>query len=261
MIRTWTDDQKDFLRENYKKLSYAEIAGLLGKPVGHVKSQASNLHITVTRAWPEKHLQILRELYADTSTQEIADQIGRKLSTVYSMAKNLGLQKSEEFQNSPLSGRLTKYNAEERGGKYRFQKGQISHNKGLRRPGYAPGRMAETQFKKGHTPHNALPIGTEIVSTDGYRKIKIAEPDIWEFVHRRTWEQQYGPIPHEMMIRFRDGDKLNCDVENLMLVTKTDNALYNSIWDIPEEVVPAMAALAELKKELRNAEKQNARPA
>lgn len=252
MIRTWTEEQKAFLRENYGTLSYPEIAAALGKPVGHVKSKASAMKITKSRAWPEEKIEELRRRYPNEITQRIADDLGKPISTVYSMAKKLGLAKTEEFQNSELSGRLTKFNAEERGGHSRFQKGQTSWNKGTKGICGTHPNSRRTQFRKGQKPHNTLPVGAEVVSTDGYRKIKIAEPNTWEFVHRRTWEAAHGPIPPGEMIRFKDGDQMNCDLDNLMLITRTEHALYNSKWNIPAEIVPAMAALSTLKKELNN---------
>lgn len=45
----------------------------------------------------------------------------------------------------------------------------------------------------------------------------------WEFLHRAVWEEHNGPIPEGMVIIFKDNDKLNCDIENLMLVTKGES--------------------------------------
>jgi hypothetical protein len=256
MTRTWTESDITFLRENYKKLSYAEIATAIGKTASMVKSQASNLKITTSRQWTDAQRSTLRELYPDTKSETIAALIGKRVHSVYGMAKKLGLKKSEAFYGRKECGRLTKMN-NTRGAPTRFKKGMTSWNKG-KKIGSHP-NSANTQFKKGHRPLNALSVGAEVVSTVGYRKLKIAEPDVWVYVHRRNWEEAHGPIPPGRMIRFKDGDRLNCDLSNLELETRSEHVLRFSKHKFPPEIVPAMAALADLKREIANAEKQTDR--
>ena len=45
---------------------------------------------------------------------------------------------------------------------------------------------------------------------------------------RYNWEQRNGPIAKGQMIRFKDGNTLNCDVNNLMLVTRSSNLDMNT---------------------------------
>lgn len=256
MIRSWTDEQKQFLRDNYGKLSYAEIAARLDKPVSDIKSQASKLRITATRKWPEKDVQRLRELYPNTRSQEIADLLDRNLSAIHAAANKLGLSKSEEFKNGPFSGRLTKFNADARGSKTRFQKGQTSWNRG-KKIGSHP-NSAKTQFKKGHMPHNLVPVGTEVVATIGYLKIKIAEPNIWEFSHHRLWREYHGDIPPSHMIAFRDGNRLNVVIDNLELVSRKEWIKRHTLNNYPEPIKGMIHTLAGFKRRLNShAKKQD----
>lgn len=250
----WTKEEKAFLRDNYKKLSYREIAARLGRSELAVQSKSAVIGIRISRAWSEEHLTILRRDYPNRTAASIAAEIGRGLSAVHGMAKSLGIKKSPEFLASEASGRISA-ERNERGNPTRFYKGMTPWSKGTKGVCGQHPNSRRTQFKSGSKPHNSVPVGTEIVSTDGYKKVKVAEPNVWELVHRRNWEKLNGLIPRGMMIRFIDGDRMNCSIENLMLVTRTEHALYNSQWDFPAEIVPAMAALAELKREIRNAEK------
>jgi hypothetical protein len=83
--------------------------------------------------------------------------------------------KSEAYLASPAACRLRR--GDNIGAPYRFTKGHVPANKGLRRPGWGPGRMKETQFRKGERQGRAVklykPIGTERVSKDGYTERKI----------------------------------------------------------------------------------------
>lgn len=98
----------------------------------------------------------------------------------------------------------------------RFEKGHVPVNKGKKGINYGG---KETQFKKGHKPYNCMPIGSERVNTEGYINIKIAEPSRWRQKHHIIWEEHNGKIPAGYRVIFGDGNKLNCSIDNLILVS------------------------------------------
>ena len=65
------------------------------------------------------------------------------------------------------------------------------------------------------------------MTTDGYLKRKIREPNVWEFVHRAEYEKHNGPIPDGMDVMFKDGNHENCAISNLALISKAENAQLN----------------------------------
>lgn len=89
-------------------------------------------------------------------------------------------------------------------------------------------KVRSTQFKKGQKANNELPLGTVVVNTDGYKLRKKSMTgdlwDRWEPLHRAVWEEHNGPIPPGMIVSFRDNNRLNCDIDNLMLITKGENS-------------------------------------
>lgn len=110
----------------------------------------------------------------------------------------------------------------------RFKKGHIPANKGTHPP--TVGRMAETQFKKGGLPPNTKPIGYERITKDGYIEVKIkmrpSNPkcnDNFKLKHRLVWEEAHGHIPPGCNIIFLDGNRQNCDIKNLAIVTKQEH--------------------------------------
>lgn len=113
----------------------------------------------------------------------------------------------------------------------KFQKGQEPVNKGKSWDDYLPkesqAKCRKTCFKDGHLPHNAEPVGTIAKSTDGYLKQKIANPNKWVFVHRATWEKYHGPLPPGAIVTFKDGNKENCNIENLTMISMAENARMN----------------------------------
>lgn len=114
----------------------------------------------------------------------------------------------------------------------RFEKGHVSWNKGktLEEIIKDPEKRKHTQanqFKKGNLPLNTLPIGTIVQTKDGYlmrkRQSEGTQWERWELLHRAVWEEHNGPIPKDMIIIFKDGDKTNCNISNLELVTRGEH--------------------------------------
>jgi hypothetical protein len=191
------------------------------------------------RPWTPAECARLTGAYADTLTAELAREFARPVQHVYAKAKKLGLKKSAAFLTSNCSGRLIY--GHERGGATRFKKGQVPANKGLRRPGWTRGRMAETQFKPGGLPHTHVPVGTERVR-DGYLWIKVRD-DLrparknWMSKHQHLWEQAHGPIPAQHIVRFKDNDRTHLALENLECVSRSVHAATRGLHSLPPEVV------------------------
>lgn len=136
---------------------------------------------------------------------------------------------NERFEDQITVSRIKGYMANHKinnGLTGRFEKGQVPHNKGKHTP--TVGRMAETQFKTGGLPHNTKPIGYERITRDGYIEVKTEmrpSPGKKNFIakHRLVWEKVNGPVPKGYNIQFLDGNKMNCNIDNLVLVSKAEN--------------------------------------
>jgi hypothetical protein len=198
--------------------------------------------IITRRRWTPEELQVLRLHYPDGSTNAIAAFLDRRIFTVYQMAGKLGLSKTEAFHaNAHLSGRFDNLS---RGGEpFRFQKGQAPPNKGLRRPGWAPGRMATTQFKKGRRKQEDpkyIPIGGFRVNADGYLDRKVCDDCIPQHrfmgYHRYVWMMANGPIPPGHIVRFKPERKttwaFTITPDALECITLRENRLRNSIHQV-----------------------------
>lgn len=113
----------------------------------------------------------------------------------------------------------------------RFEKGDIPPNKGFKRKEWmSPESEAickKTQFKKGHVPKNKKPIGSERISVDGYIEVKVSEKGRWALKHRIVYEQAHGKIPKGYVVVFADGNKLNLELDNLILVSRNELCRMN----------------------------------
>ena len=112
--------------------------------------------------------------------------------------------------------------------KGRFKKGYRPWNKGLK--GLNMGGE-KTWFKKGHEPHNTKYDGCIAVrhhkrTNERYKYIRVAKGK-WVLYHRYIYEKEYGAIPKGYIIRFKDGDTMNCTLENLECISRRENMERN----------------------------------
>lgn len=218
------------------------------------------------RPWTEQELDYLRETYPKTSTAVMAAHLGRPIGTVYQKSAVLGLKKTAEFIADPAS-RCRLHKGTTAGAKTMFQKGITPHNKGIRMPGYWAGRMRETMFQPGvrqaAAEKNWRPIGTILPDADGYLRVKVREAlpgeptgfgnkHAWPQLHRKIWREANGEIPAGHIVTFKDGDKTNCAIENLVLMSLADNARRNAMWRrFPQELIDVIVLKGTLNRKLR----------
>lgn len=214
------------------------------------------------KPWIPAEDRALRTLYPHIRTEDVSRIMGRPLCSIYNHAEQLGVEKSEAFRSSPLSGRNVKGHAPH-GERTRFKKGQIQANKGLRRPGWAPGRMAETQFKKGSVSkrwdQEIFVVGCLRINSDGILEIKVAPgARQWVILARYVWATERGPIPPGHVVRVKNGDPYDvCDVNNLEIVTRAENMRRNSYHtNYPKEIGQLIQLRGALIRKINRRERQ-----
>ena len=127
-----------------------------------------------------------------------------------------------EFSSQQIESALRRYNLKT-GNTGQFKKYQEPWNKGLK--GYIGAN--KTSFKKGTIPPNYKPIGTERFAKDGYIEVKVKDPNVWELKHRYIYKKHYGDIPKGHNVIFADTDKTNFNIDNLILVSKSEMLILN----------------------------------
>jgi hypothetical protein len=258
-----------------------EIARQLGCTERTVRKMQWELELAPRRdvhRWTRKERATLRRMYATSRTDEIAKLLKVTREQIWREARELGLHKDIEVVRETARERSMR---PDHGGRaHQFPKGHVPANKGTRRPGYAPGRMSETQFKKGNRTGaanlNWKPVGTIRPDDEGYLRIKVREPEpgekptgfgnqkIWPLLHRHTWEQHRGTVPPGHNIAFLDGNRANCDIANLECISRAEQMRRNTIHNrYPVDVKNAIMLLGAVKRRLReriNAEEHNDGP-
>jgi hypothetical protein len=156
------------------------------------------------KRWTAKEIEQVAELYKKYPENVVAMVTGNTRAQIAALVNNRKI----------LSGRSGK-----------FQKGIIPWNKGKK--GITSGGI-HTQFKPGHLPHNTKNDGYESIRMDKrgvpYRYIRDGR---MQPKHRYIWQLLHGPVTAGHCVAFRDGNTLNCEPDNLMLISRAENAIRN----------------------------------
>ena len=149
-------------------------------------------------------------------SKELAEMFNQYFNTNIT-AKEIAYFRRNNKLNSGLTGQ--------------FKKGNVAHNKGKKQIEYmsqeAIERTKKTRFKKGNKPKNYRPVGSERITKDGYIEVKVADPNKWETKNKIIYKQYFGDIPEGHKIIYADGNKLNNDINNLILVSDNEELIMN----------------------------------
>lgn len=137
-----------------------------------------------------------------------------------------------------------------------FTKGNRPWNTGVK--GRTPPNSG--QFKPGNMPKNKRRLWSERISKDGFVEISVPErnphtdePTRFKQKHVWLWEGHHGPVPKDHALIFKDGNRLNCEIGNLMLVTRAELLCLNlhNYRATNPELRPSVLALAKVEAKAR----------
>lgn len=267
MSRRYPPEVHEFIQEHVKGVTCAELARMTNEACGtdfdevRMHAYKHNHHLksgTKTgkpKGWspvyPEDMADYMRSIAKGRNCHEIAKLInehyGKQIidaSRVRAFKKNHGITSDIDT---------------------RFKKGQESPTKGKKQTDFmspeAIERSKATRFKKGNTPPNLLQVGSIVKSTDGYllrkKQMEGAQWERWEFLHRAVWEENNGPIPEGMMVSFKDKNKENCSIDNLMLISNAENLELHRMGLRFEDPDLTEAGLNVVKLRIKTRERRN----
>lgn len=236
-MRTWSVEQENYLKEIYLDKSNEEIANLINDKFGTYYTRSSvskkkvKLKLLSGYKYVPKYTEEIRiyvkENHKGKSTIELAKEVSDKFGIVVTPdnMQNLksNIRRRENFTFEPARNDGCK------------EKGYVPFNKGLKWNEYLTKEQQEKAktscFKKGNISPNNVPIGTERISKDGYIEIKVKDGYLnrnWQGKHRYIYEQHYGLIPIGHKVIFADGNRRNFDINNLILVSNSEELIMNT---------------------------------
>ena len=165
--------------------------------------------------YTDEERDFMKSYYFGHSYKEIRDEFNKRFGADISV----GQVKNYGRRYHLLTGRTG-----------RFEKGNVPANKGVPMSAERYAKCAPTMFKKGerHGGNTPMPVGSEKVR-DGYVMVKVGQPDIWRRKAHIVWEQHNGPVPQGYIVTYKDGDPLNCDADNLIVISRKVNNVMSKL--------------------------------
>ena len=253
----WKEEEDARLRSLYRSCTIVEIAEMLGLSYYQVKRRLHFLGIKARH--PGRKFTAEQEEWLVAHNHMSASEMSKGIN--------------DEFSLSTSPDEIKGWRARTKNPRptpSRFQKGHTPFSKGKKWDEYmspeSQARSRMTTFKKGDTPHNTQPLGSISIMA-GYWVMKVShtgnQHQKWKFLHRLLWEKEKGPIPKGMNVVFRNGDRNDIRMENLMLMDRKEMARYTPMDDSePEmqrfsEIVARVAAKVAEKMKGEEDEKQD----
>lgn len=198
--------------------------------------------------WSPEQEDIVRKHYADTTPQRMEELLNNIFSSrqIGHKAKAMGIRKSQAYREM--------HGCHETG---RKRVGSTPWNKGTTYR--AGGRSSLTRFKPGAIPKNIRPVGSTRINVYGYVEIKIAEGNFqWRLLHRENWKKHHGEYPPRgTALVFKDGNKQNCAIDNLELLTRKQLMARNSIQNYPDEIKEVIHLRATITRKINDHKKRH----
>jgi len=219
---------KDYIKQNVKGITTKALVDLVNAKFGtdftesKMRSFKKNYGLTngigrgapasqSSKLYPEEVRKFILENYIGVGHQSMADMLNKTFGRNYTKE-----QMKAYYARFKLDSGLTG----------RFPPGNIPPNKGKK----GMGGWEPTQFKKGNKPANWVPIGSERITKDGYIQVKVQEGGFqknWRGKHILIWEEVNGPLPKGHAVLFGDSNNRNFDLDNLLLVSRSQLVRLN----------------------------------
>lgn len=267
---SYSEEQLDFIEQGYKKWGLEELTQnfnaefQLDKTVSAIRGvtrakkfksgrTSGDLLKGKSKVFTEAQVEFIKSGYRSMTLAELTAAFAKAFPETPATEKRI---RAFTRNHKILSGRSG-----------HFEKGRIPWTAGKAGTGILKANAGS--FKKGSTPANRNPLYSERKRVDGYLEIKVPErnpftgaPTRYRLKHQWVWEQVNGPIQDGQILRFKDGNRENCDIDNLELMDRGLHAHLNKAGynDAPVELKRTIKLMCQVRQAVRAAELPTSTP-
>jgi len=198
----------------------------------------------------EEEDQFIEDHYLSLSGCEIGRILGRPKGSVRQRMKLLGFIVPPEIKQQFTESSF-------------FRKGKEPFNKGVAQRLWMSKesiqKIRSTQYKKGNLPHNTLQDFSVAKRKDKsgitylYIRVKLSK---WVPLHRYVWEQANGLVLKDHNIVFKDRNSLNCNLDNLEMLSNAELLNRNSAHRFGPEIFKIIQLRGALNRQINKRLKQ-----
>lgn len=248
MVKTfrYTREMIEFLHQGFMQMPVSQLTEQFNARFGFDKSvkaiasalksrsikcgrTTGQLNKGVLRAFTQEQKQWCIENYPIYPRRELTAEFNRVFNENRSLTQVVAFLKNHKITSGKTG---------------RFEKGQKSWNTGTK----GVMKANNTSFKKGDKPANWMPIGSERIVDEVYTEVKVAE-HLWIAKARIIWQQLHGEIPAGHNVRFKNGNPVDFNPDNLFLVSNAEHQLLNNMQfkHHPDETKDTLILIAKVQ--------------
>jgi hypothetical protein len=229
----FSDEEKKFLIDNYKSMSNKELASALNKNITRTRIELYSLGL--------KRMEL--EYWTDEQVKYLKDNFETKGDTEIAKYFNAHFFKSKGW---------TKKHIEKKRRYLKLKRSkEIMHQ--IKQRNIAAGDFKDCSNKmwitRGVAEEGTIKVWK--LKDKLFQVIKTQKG--FEPLNRFIWQMNHGNIPEGNNIVFKDGNPMNCTIENLEMLTNAENASRNSKNRIiyPENIKEIQRLINKLNKKIQ----------
>jgi hypothetical protein len=199
----WTADEIKYIQQNFHSHTNVQMAKALGKKLTVVRNKCRELGLLHMELeyWTHDQVEFLKANYSDIGDTEIAEIFNK----IWPKKKGWTLKHIEKKR------------------RYLKLKRTDAQKKAIHSRNKQNGRFSINHWKRWVMKAPVGEIRIWMKPNGGLSKfIKTARG--WVHLAPEVYKQHFGPIKPKHVVRFKDGNPLNCDPSNLEMVTRAFNA-------------------------------------
>jgi hypothetical protein len=266
MRKSFSQDEISFIKANRLQLSCGQLAERFKcsktkvqrfikknnlQPSKEIIEQFRIQAMTGRTTCTEAEDRIIKTCYLKMPLKQLAVKIKRSGTLVRLRLRQLGLIIPPEIiEERKLIGRMKPGNVPKTKGR---KWSEFMSKNGQR-------NSLKTTFKKGNLPPNTKADGVISIRTDKrgiqYKFIRLSKSR-WIPLHRYNWIKVNGPIKRGMKLVFKDSNTMNCDIENLELLSPGQLMKRNSYHtNYPKPVAELIQLRGALNRKINSLSKK-----
>lgn len=258
-FKKWTEKDVDYLRENYPTKTANQIGGALGRSLNSIHLMAFKIGVSAIERdnnsinWTAKKLNFLQDNFDKMTTEQLCNKMKLTSTVIRKKMKELGLRKcfhafwqpewnqylitnfqligdtemAEIFQEKFPKPHPWTYKHIGKRRSYLNLKRTKTEIDAIQIRNWEMGRFAECANKRWLSVGVAQEGNVRIWKKNG-AKFNIIKID-GKFLSyaRYVWKNHFGEIPKGMVIRHKDGDSLNDEIDNLGMIAMSEHMNIN----------------------------------
>ena len=110
-IRNYTQEELEYIKENYTNMTTQELATKLNKSIGSINNATRKMRLIKQehKPWTDSEVEYLKNNYLEKTSEDIGEYLNRSIHSVNAERDRLGLIRNEAWSNEEINYVINNY--------------------------------------------------------------------------------------------------------------------------------------------------------